>query len=976
MIKIWIFLLFPLHTFCQNTIGLPEITNFKKEVYSAGLQNWDIKQDKNGIIYAANNEGLLTFDGKNWNVFPLPNKTIVRSIEIGYDNKIYAGGQDELGYFAPSTNGTLLYHSIIELLPKKDRTFEDVWDIVSYNNSIFIRTTYKIFKYTNGIFEIFKANKEWTYIGVAHRKLFAHDYSTGLHQFINGTWATLPLLNTLPTNDPITAIVEAPDNNTFIATLSNGFYLCTNTGIKKIKSTYNSLFENEKVYKALKIDNERMAIATSSGGALIVDANFYLIQRFSKIEGLQNNNVLSMLLDKDKNLWLGLNNGIDLIAYNSAVKQINPLGQDGSGYTALMFNNQLYLGTTNGLYYVPITDEKQLSFTKANFIQVSNAKEQTWGLANINNHLLLANNMGAFEVKNNLAFPIFPYIGFWNFIPKYNTYPTSQIIGGNYKYLQIFDYTKNTFIPTKKIEGLEESARYLAIDKNENIWVSHPYHGVYKLAKTTNDAYVSEKFTDKQGLPSLLNNHVFKIKNEIVIATEKGIYIFDEINKQFIISPLYEKILGNKSIRYLKEDEQENIWFVHEKSVGVIDYSGKKPVIINLPELDNKMPSGFEFIYPLNENNIFMGGEKGFYHIDYQKYKQTATNLQVQIRKVKTTSQIDEVLFGGYYNDVNETQTQLDKQIIQLKRNKKNIQFQFSAAIFGGFTNVQYSFRLKGFDDVWSSWTNKTEKEYSNLPRGTFHFEVKARNNFGKESEITSYTFKVLPLWYQSLLARIVYFLLFITAVGFLYKWQQNKFDKQKTKFEEEQIRLEAEKKRLLYIHELEINKTEGALAAMRNEKLEAEINFKNAELATSAMHLVKKGELLSKSKTNLASVMKDMDNPTAVSELKKMIKSLTEDDKMDQEWETFSKHFDTVHSDFLIALKNVHPTITGNEMKLCAYLRMNLSTKEIAQLLNISPRGVEIGRYRLRKKLQLPTEMSLFDYLIKIKIEKSKKEL
>ena len=169
----------------------------------------------------------------------------------------------------------------------------------------------------------------------------------------------------------------------------------------------------------------------------------------------------------------------------------------------------------------------------------------------------------------------------------------------------------------------------------------------------------------------------------------------------------------------------------------------------------------------------------------------------------------------------------------------------------------------------------------------------------------------------------------------------------------------------------MELSKTEAELIILKNEKLEAEINYKNAELASSAMHLVKKGELLSKSKTELAHVMKGMDNPQAITEVKKMIKNLSEDDKMDKEWESFSKHFDTVHGDFLTALKNTHNNITGNEMKLCAYLRMNLSTKEIAQLMNISVRGVEIGRYRLRKKLLLEKEMSLFDYLIKIKSEK-----
>ena len=154
----------------------------------------------------------------------------------------------------------------------------------------------------------------------------------------------------------------------------------------------------------------------------------------------------------------------------------------------------------------------------------------------------------------------------------------------------------------------------------------------------------------------------------------------------------------------------------------------------------------------------------------------------------------------------------------------------------------------------------------------------------------------------------------------------------------------------------------------MSNEKLEADINFKNSELAASAMHLLKKGELLTKVKAELAQAMKGLDNPQAVADLKKTIKSLSDDDNMDKEWANFTKHFDKVHSNFLNELKEKHANITPNELKLCAYLRMNLSTKEIAQLMNISGRGVEISRYRLRKKLQLPTETSLFDYLISLK--------
>lgn len=179
------------------------------------------------------------------------------------------------------------------------------------------------------------------------------------------------------------------------------------------------------------------------------------------------------------------------------------------------------------------------------------------------------------------------------------------------------------------------------------------------------------------------------------------------------------------------------------------------------------------------------------------------------------------------------------------------------------------------------------------------------------------------------------------------------------------------------YLHQLEIDRNEKEIVKLQNEKLETEIDYKNKELGAAAMNLVQKRELLSKIKEELMRLLKNLDNGETVKNFKKVIKMMTDDEKFEQNWEHFSYHFDRVHGDFLLALKSKYPNITTSELKLCAYLRLNLSTKEIAQLMNISVRGVEVSRYRLRKKLQIPSEVNLFNYLIEnIKNEKKMEEL
>jgi DNA-binding CsgD family transcriptional regulator len=286
--------------------------------------------------------------------------------------------------------------------------------------------------------------------------------------------------------------------------------------------------------------------------------------------------------------------------------------------------------------------------------------------------------------------------------------------------------------------------------------------------------------------------------------------------------------------------------------------------------------------------------------------------------------------------------------------------FEYASITYGYLNNLEYSHRLKGFEENWSVWTKRTEKEYTNLPPGFYTFEVKVRNNLGNESTISGYQFTIDAPWYRNIFTYIAYIILLSLGAYRLHIYQRKKFKAQQIKYEEEQ-------RRLRYIHELEINKSETDIITLQNEKLEVEIEFKNSELASSAMHIVKKGELLTKIKSELGGIIKKIDNEYTITELKKMVKALNEDENLDQEWEYFTKHFDKVHSGFIVKLKEKHTKISNNELKLCAYLRMNLSTKEIAQLMNISVRGVEISRYRLRKKLNLATDTNLFDYLINI---------
>ncbi|MCW3107147.1 MAG: hypothetical protein JWQ09_1653 [Segetibacter sp.] len=793
-------------------------------------------------------------------------------------------------------------------------------------------------------------NYDWRFMGVSNNKLIVQDHSNLILELQNNKWVSSINQIALPKDFLVTSIISYNKDTSIVTTLKNGVYFLANNNLTKFQTPSLDIISKKSIYTSTSIDSNHLLLATSLGGCFVIDTNGNLIQSFSTQEGLQNNNIRHVLIDRNRNVWLSLDNGIDFIAYNNAVKQIKPDKQnEGAGYTAIIHNNILYIGTTNGLYSASLDGSKNISLTKGRFQQVAKSQGQVWNLSEVNGELLMGHHEGSFIIKNNTAVDFDHSTGFWNFFPLGDP-PSRVMLAGNYQGVNFYNYENGKFV-SHHINAHFESSRIVAIE-NGNVWVAHPYKGIYKISFTTPNNPRVQSYAVGKGLSSVSHYYVYKIRNKIVAPTENGFYEYNASIDKFERSAFLEKIFGGVRPHYLKEDADGNIWFVAEKNLGVVDFSATQPRIMYIRELKGKIVSGFEFVYPVDINNVLVGGEKGFYHINYGQYRKNNNPIEVLIRTVKAENESDSLIYGGYGAEDDTGKT------ISLKYGWNSLHFEYSSTLYGQQSNLEYSYYLKDFDRNWSDWSKKTEKDYTNLPPGTYTFRVKARNNLGNESAAVSYSFTVLPPWYQSILAYIIYLIVASYFVYWIYKRQQRKFKEQQRKHETEQ-------KRLQYLHQLEIDRNEKEIVKLKNEKLEAEINYKNKELAGATMNLVQKGELMSKIKDELTRLLKNLGNEDSTKNFKKIIKMLTEDEKFEQDWEHFSSHFDRVHGDFLMALKNKVPNITPSELKLCAYLRMNLSTKEIAQLMNISVRGVEVSRYRLRKKLQIPSDANLFEYLI-----------
>ncbi|RZL45345.1 MAG: transcriptional regulator [Pedobacter sp.] len=956
-----------LSSFAQDLLGIPQIVNYNNEQYNGGVQNWDVQQDKNGILYFGNNEGLLTFNGHYWNIYRLPNFTSIRSIGIDSKNRIYVGGQDEIGYFFPDAQGILKYTSLLNLLPENLRKIADIWDIAIINDEVFFRSVSAIIHFKNDVIKTYKPAETWSFLGKANNKIYAQDKNGGLFLYDKEVWKPVCTDDILKQSS-ITSISGYNGDTLLVSTLKKGLFLIYNSQLFPFKTKLDNVFFNDRIFFANQFNKNLYAVGTTSGGVYLMNKRGELTQKYNYREGLQNNNVRGILLDRDKNMWLALDDGIAYIAINSAVKNISPdRNKQITSYAFRKINQNIYIGTSNGLYTSKIyTNASDISLSTSAFEEVKNTKGQVWGLDEINNQLLMAHEDGTSVINEAVATPVYTLPGTWMFQPLQSVFPARDILAGTYSGLQKISYENGLFKNSGKINGINETLRFIVVDNNDNIWASHPYHGVYRIALSADRKTVNKTtlFTDKNGLPSKLYNYVFRIKNRVVIATVKGIYEYDAVHNHFSRFKMFGNEFNNTSIQYLKEDNEGNVWFVSNKKVGVIDFH--KPsansafTIIYLPELDGKVVGGFESIYTLDNENVFIGANKGAYHINYERYVANLAKPTALIGAIKLTGQKDSIVFGGYFTKNGQAVPIQDvSKLPEYKNALNSIHFEFSSTLFEHEKNTRFSYQLVGFDDEWSAWSSKSEKDYTNLPSGKYTFNIKARTDAGNESDVVTYSFIVLPAWYSTIWMKIAYLVIFALLLRLLIRWQKKKHRK--------------EQDRMSYLHQLELDRTEKEIVRLQNEKLEADVNYKNKELSTMTMHLVQRGKVLAKIKEVISTVIKNNDDVITENSpsFRHLIRLIKDVEKKDQELDHLSVHFNHVNTEFFNKLKDLYPDLSQNDLKFCAYLCMNLSSKEMAQLMNITIKAVEVGRYRLRKKLQLKPEINLYEFLVEISRQK-----
>lgn len=908
-----------------NTNLNPEVTTYNALDYGSHAKNWSIVSDSLGYLYCANQKGLLQFDGYNWEINQLPNNGIIRSVYIDNKGYIYTGSLEEFGYWVRDEFGKLRYTSLSAKIENFKFHNQEIWKIIEVDSCIYFHSFSDVFYY--------KENKLYYTNELAAPSFLMNIDNKVMCQLKTGEFISLNDGNISVINNEknilgaeLKTAVKMSNDNYLIGSGSKGLFLYKNKKLTSWNSEVNTILLNKQINKIIA-HNDKYYIATNQHGLYISDKNGNVVDHIDSEDQLISNSIQDICFDKCQNLWLAHNGGISRINFNPSVQYItDEKTKIGAVYSATVHNNYLYLGTDIGVFKHPYSPSLNSVINLSNFELIEELIGQTWTLKVIDDQLFCGHANGTYIINESSTKQISNLEGGFCF-KKAKIKGKDYILQGTYSGIVIFSQDpKGNWTQNLQLDNYTEPTKNIEVDFLGNIWATHyTKNGVFRLELSEDLATVDSVYIyNKSTFDTDKRVQIAELEGRVCFLSQNGLYAFNDLENRFQL--LHTK---NEQLKEFKNSDKvehlgDSYAFFLKDKIGIFSRSTKelKPVIkLCIPHI--AIVENSDGIINLNNNTLLICLENGIALVDKKQNTHTSYNsTNIVFREITaTTDQLPIALDS--------------KEKTKLSYKNNYISFHFSADNFNS-QEVLFTYKLEGLDDNWSKESNLHFANYSRLPWGEYRFSVKAKDIFDNTIEEISYSFTVSPPYYASKIAYLFYIIIILSLAYATSIYNAKAVERER-------------KKNLTKILELE------------NENLKNDVKYKSKELASIMLGSIRKNEALVEITKLIEKQKKDI--PEA--NYKSLLRAIKQKMSPKKDLEKFEAHFDNAYNNFFKKIKAEYPNLSSNDLRLCAYLRMNLSTKELASLMSISVRGLETHRYRLRKKFNLKPEDNLIEFIL-----------
>lgn len=886
-------------------------------------QNWGICQNPvNHLIYFANTQGLIEYDGISARIWKHPEHKIIRSVQIDKKGLIFTGAFEDFGYWTEEDGSNLRYHSLTSKvsIPQND----EIWKIYIQNGKVYFQSFTSIYVYDYKTVRRISAPTIILFMFPVNGEFIVQGLSEGLYRFDGENFTLIPG-SEIFNHSKVHAIIPQTNKSLFICTDRNGLFTFNGEKFKHFDSEISTFLSDYNCNGGIQVNDTLFAFGTILNGVAFCNDKGQITRHYNYSNGLKNNTVLSLYRDSYNGLWVGLDEGVGYFGLeNPFTPYFNPSGTLGTVYAVLRDGDKLYIGTNHGLFVANIIEINN-SYNFTNIKMIPGSQEQVWTLAKFDGQIFCGHNNGTYLVKENGLEKISDVTGCWTIKPY-----DGKLVEGTYTGLVMLQKQGNSWQLHHRIQGYFEPTRHIEVDYLGYIWAAHPQRGVYKLELNDKmDSVAKSEFYQSPNTKES-NFDVFAINNRIVFTSSNQLYKYDYDQKKII--PFVSLNTSLKEYAHAKQIvayEKNEYWFILPDKLALFEISKDFVATkrIELLHSNAEITSRDINILPLSSQSVLISDNSLF----------TICNLN--LAKKKSLLKVP-IITRLEFNSRKKT-----KDFILHSSGEINVPFSFNnVTVWFAFPSElehvekNFFYMLDEADGQWHK-TSLDNISYLNLKYGTYHLKIRTETG----TSFAEVEFTISRPWYISWYAYLLY--LFLSS-GIIILFKRI-------------FTVEVRKKNQLRAY------------AINQNRLESELSLKTNELMLTMRYLMQKNEILTQLQTKVSQLKIDS-SKYPVKHIRDIEKIITQGlDLQTEEWKGAINNLQLSEQGYFKTLKENNPNLTPHDLRLCSYLRMNFTTKEIARLLNISDRGVEIGRYRLRRKLGLSHNDNLTEYLMSISPDK-----
>ena len=963
------------------------VTNYAVAYYAAGTQNWQLVTTGNGWLYAANNYGLLEYDGSQWRVYGMYYGNLPRSIAKLDNSAIFIGATNDFGVFTPTSQGGMRYTSLMS--EEIEPNYGEVWDIEIVGTQVYFFARHRIItaiirnqhgsadrkksEIRNQISEDSLWLSDVRVISVESRVFCAEEIGGAIYVGTdNGLYLlTGTRMNRIHGSDILhgyeVRCLQALDaERLLIATDLGGLFVYDGTRIAPFRTEADAFIRKNQLY-TFAVRGDIMALGTVQEGIVVLNTQGQIIRYVSRKEGLQNNTILSMTFDRSDNLWVGLDQGIDYVQLASPRQYLSKEQTDfGVGYVTLRTNDRYYFGTNQGLYYSKIQGTKDSNITGFDHSSpftlqlVDGSMGQVWSLSEIDGTVFCCHNRGLFVVDDGRVKPLCTDEGFW----KVHQLPDGRIIAGSYSGFRVIAKSEVRGQWTvSKVNGFEDTAFRWQVDATGTIWAV-ANSGVVRLSWDDPVTLNAQLVRSYDAAHNWFN--ISRLGGHILINSLSYCRVVNEEGELVDDKAVFDRLAGETYYALTYQDKNGNVLYVRDGTLYIraltdSGYAAELPLYNGATDF----VGGFENLYE-TDGGYIIGTLQGYCLLEKSDVRSQISDISTALPIER--SQKSDVSPRIYLREVNQMNgdggvmygeslsgSGAKGELFRMPFDNQALRFEFAINRVPA-SNTQYAYRLLPRDKGFTPLTERAYYECSLLREGRYTLEVQCQTQAEDGSQVTlqqSWTFTILPPWYRTWWARVLlalFIVVWLTGLGYVLY-----------------VFADRSKRRTLHEQQLRILQLE-------NDKTQTRLQAKSQELTRILHDEANRQEVFVYVSDELDKAIRELQthNVKKADERLQALRQRLEQDNRDDsiDWQRFEENFDEVHAGFCKRLTELYPWMNKQERKLCIYIHMGMLTKEMAPLLGMSTRGVEMLRYRMRCKMDLDAQANLKDHLTKITSE------